>query len=114
LISRATKEFSAAQRLGRPGTPADQAWIESMFGHIKAGWPHLETIRDPALLAEELDRVGHDCNHIRLLRTVSWAVLVRRLVAGVRGGVRVWRRCRWGRSWVWVGGGARGLGVVVG
>ncbi|MEW1842212.1 hypothetical protein AB0392_30080 [Nonomuraea angiospora] len=24
-----------AQHFGRPGTPDDQAWIESLFGHIK-------------------------------------------------------------------------------
>ena len=37
-----------AQHFGRPGTPTDQAWIESLFSHIKADWPHLDAIRDPA------------------------------------------------------------------
>ena len=35
--------------------PADQAWIESLFGHVKAEHPQLETIRDPAAL-ETADR----------------------------------------------------------
>jgi transposase InsO family protein len=40
-----TREFMAmfaiAQPFGRPGTPTDQAWIESFFGHIKNEFPHL-------------------------------------------------------------------------
>ena len=32
----------------------DQAWIESLFSHIKADWPHLDQIRDPAVLRAEL------------------------------------------------------------
>ena len=33
-----------ASRFGRPGTPTDQAWIETLFGHVKTEWPHLEKI----------------------------------------------------------------------
>ena len=55
MTSDATKEFFAglaiAQRFGRPGTPTDQAWIESLFGHVKAENPELERITDPAVLA---------------------------------------------------------------
>jgi transposase InsO family protein len=40
MTSLATREFFAglaiAQRLGPPHTPSDQAWIESLFGHVKA------------------------------------------------------------------------------
>ena len=58
MISGTTREFMAlhalAMHTGRPGTPTDQAHIESFFGHIKADWPHLEKIRDPAVLATEL------------------------------------------------------------
>ncbi len=43
-----------AQHFARPGTPTDQAWIESLFSHIKADWPHLDSIRDPAVLRAEL------------------------------------------------------------
>jgi putative transposase len=25
-----------AQHFGRPGTPTEQAWVESLFSHIKA------------------------------------------------------------------------------
>jgi transposase InsO family protein len=62
MRSHSTKEFMAAcaimQRFGRPGTPTDQAWIESLFGHVKAEWPHLEKIRHPGELELELDRAG--------------------------------------------------------
>ena len=38
-----TREFlalcSIAARFGRPGTPTDQAWIETLFGHIKTNGP---------------------------------------------------------------------------
>ncbi len=54
------------QRFGRPGTPTDQAWIESLFGHVKADWPHLEKIRDPGELAAELDRARAEYNTVRL------------------------------------------------
>ena len=68
--SHSTREFMAAcaimQRFGRPGTPTDQAWIESLFGHVKTDWPHLEKIRDPGELTRELDRARHDYNTIRL------------------------------------------------
>ncbi|MEX1092002.1 MAG: DDE-type integrase/transposase/recombinase, partial [Acidimicrobiia bacterium] len=44
-----TRQFMAlmaiAQHHGRPGTPTDQAHIESFFGHLKGDWPHLSDIR---------------------------------------------------------------------
>ncbi|MGH9061974.1 MAG: integrase core domain-containing protein, partial [Acidimicrobiales bacterium] len=55
-----------AQHFGRPGTPTDQAWIESLFSHIKADWPHLDRIRDPEVLRAELAVVRHDYNTVRL------------------------------------------------
>ncbi len=69
--SQATREFFAAlavaaQRLGRPGAPTDQAWIESLFGHLKTEWPHLEAITDPATLTAELNRIRDDYNQTRL------------------------------------------------
>jgi putative transposase len=43
MTSGSTREFMALcaihQHFGRPGTPTDQAWIESLFGHVKAEWP---------------------------------------------------------------------------
>jgi putative transposase len=57
MTSGSTREFMAmcaiAQHFGRPGTPTDQAWIESLFSHIKADWPHLDAICDPAVLRSE-------------------------------------------------------------
>jgi len=70
MRSHTTREFMAAcaimQRFGRPGTPTDQAWVESLFGHVKGDWPHLEKIRDPAQLAVELEAVRVEYNTVRL------------------------------------------------
>jgi putative transposase len=70
MRSHSTREFLAgmaiATRFGRPGTPTDQAWIETLFGHIKGEWPHLERIRDPGTLDAELDRVRPQYNGLRL------------------------------------------------
>ena len=65
-----TREFMAmcaiAQHFGRPGTPTDQAWIESLFSHVKADWPHLDRIHDPEVLRAELAVVRHQYNTVRL------------------------------------------------
>jgi transposase InsO family protein len=70
MRSHSTREFLAgvaiAQQFGRPHTPNDQAWIESLFGHVKTEWPHLEKIRDPGGLATELDHVRGEYNTVRL------------------------------------------------
>jgi putative transposase len=48
MTSGSTREFLApcaiAQHFGRPHTPTDQAWIESLNGHLKAEYPHLLAI----------------------------------------------------------------------
>ncbi|MCA1698732.1 MAG: integrase core domain-containing protein [Actinobacteria bacterium] len=70
MTSGSTREFMAmcaiAQHFGRPGTPTDQAWIESLFSHIKADWPHLDAIKDPAVLRAELELVRVEYNTARL------------------------------------------------
>jgi putative transposase len=70
MRSGSTREFMAlcaiAQHFGRPGTPTDQAWIESLFGHVKAEWPHLDMIEDPAVLRAELEIVRVEFNTVRL------------------------------------------------
>ncbi len=70
MTSGSTREFMAmcaiAQHFGRPGTPTDQAWIESLFSHVKADWPHLDRIRDPELLRAELADVRRQYNTVRL------------------------------------------------
>lgn len=72
----ATKAFMApcsiAQHFGRPGVPTDQAPIESFFGHVKAEWPHLETITDPEILRAELERVRIEYNTIRLHAAIGY------------------------------------------
>jgi transposase InsO family protein len=70
MTSGSTREFMALcaihQHFGRPGTPTDQAWIESLFGHVKAEWPHLAKIGDPAVLRAELAVVRERYNGVRL------------------------------------------------
>jgi putative transposase len=70
MTSHSTREFLAgmaiACRFGRPGVPNDQAWIESLFGHVKGEWPHLEKIRDAGTLVAALDRVRPEYNGVRL------------------------------------------------
>jgi putative transposase len=70
MTSGSTREFMALcaihQHFGRPGTPTDQAWIESLFGHVKAEWPHLLRIDDPATLRAELAVVRERYNGVRL------------------------------------------------
>lgn len=70
MTSGSTREFMAmcaiAQHFGRPGTPTDQAWIESLFSHIKADWSHLDRIRDPDILRAELAVVRDEYNTVRL------------------------------------------------
>ena len=70
MRSDSTRTFMAlvsiGQHFGRPSTPTDQAWIEMLWGHIKAENPHLLTITDPAILAVELERVRLEYNNVRL------------------------------------------------
>jgi transposase InsO family protein len=70
MRSHSTREFMAAfaiaQHFGRPHTPTDQAWIETLFGHVKGEWPHLEAIRDPGEFEAELTRVRREYNTVRL------------------------------------------------
>lgn len=70
MTSGSTREFMALcaihQHFGRPGTPTDQAWIESFFGHLKYEFPHLLKIADPGVLRAELDVIRTDYNGVRL------------------------------------------------
>jgi putative transposase len=70
MRSCSTREFLAgvaiAQQFGRPGTPQDQAWIETLFGHVKGESPHLEKITDPGELEAELTLVQAEYNAVRL------------------------------------------------
>ena len=65
-----TRQFMAlmtiAQHHGRPGTPTDQAHVESFFGHLKGDWPHLTGLHDPDALDAELARIRRDYNTVRL------------------------------------------------
>lgn len=70
MTSGSTREFMAlcaiAQHFGRPGTPTDQAWIESLFGHLKVEQPHLLAIEEPAELRAELAVQQVHYNTVRL------------------------------------------------
>jgi putative transposase len=76
MTARDTRAFMAlmaiSQHHGRRHTPTDQAWIETLFGHIKGEWPHLETITDPALLEAELARVRTEYNTVRLHEAIGY------------------------------------------
>jgi putative transposase len=76
MTSCSTREFMAmcaiAQHFGRPGTPTDQAWIESLVSHVKADWPHLDRIKDPELLRAELASVRHEYNTVRLHARIAY------------------------------------------
>ena len=76
MTARTTREFLAlcaiAARFGRPGTPTDQAWIESLFGHVKTEWPHLEAITDAADLRAELGIARTDYNGRRLHASLGY------------------------------------------
>lgn len=76
MRSHTTREFLAgvhiAQHFGRPHTPTDQAWIETLFGHVKGEWPHLEKITDPGDLAAELDHVREEYNTVRLHASIGY------------------------------------------
>jgi putative transposase len=71
-----TRAFMAlmtiAQHHGRPGTPTDQAHVESFFSHLKGEWPHLTEIRDPGALDAELARVRAEYNTVRLHAAIGY------------------------------------------
>jgi putative transposase len=71
-----TRQFMAlmaiAQHHGRPGTPTDQAHIESFFSHLKGDWPHLTGLTDPAALDAELARIRTEYNTVRLHASIGY------------------------------------------
>ncbi len=76
MIANNTRKFMAlvaiAQHFGRPSTPTDQSWIESLNGTIKMDYPHLLAITDPATLRAELDVTQVDYNTTRLHSGVGY------------------------------------------
>jgi transposase InsO family protein len=71
-----TRQFMAlmaiVQHHGRPGTPTDQAHVESFFSHLKGDWPTLTEIRDPAALDSELARIRGEYNTVRLHASIGY------------------------------------------
>ncbi|MGP3959995.1 transposase [Nonomuraea sp. 3N208] len=76
MTSSATRIFMAgariAQHFGRPGAPNDQAWIESLFGHVKDEHPHLDNITDLGELEAELDAIRTFYNEVRLHEGIGY------------------------------------------
>lgn len=76
MTSGSTREFMAicaiAQHFGRPGTPTDQAWIESFFGQLKREHPHLLLIDDVAVLRAELEVRREHYNRVRLHEGIGY------------------------------------------
>ena len=64
--------MTIAQHHGRPGTPTDQAHVESFFSHLKGDWPHLTSLADPAALDAELARIRGDYNTVRLHAAIGY------------------------------------------
>jgi transposase InsO family protein len=71
-----TRQFMAlmaiTQHHGRPGTPTDQAHIESFFSHVKGEWPLLTAITDPAVLDAEFNRIRDEYNKVRLHAAIGY------------------------------------------
>jgi putative transposase len=71
-----TRQFMAlmaiAQHHGRPGTPTDQAHVESFFSHLKGDWPHLTSITNPSALDAELARIRGQYNTVRLHAAIGY------------------------------------------
>ena len=76
MTSGSTREFMAlhaiATHYGRPGTPTDQAHIESLFGHIKNEWPYLCALQDPGRPLRE-PSVREQYNRVRLHAGIGYA-----------------------------------------
>jgi putative transposase len=76
MRSDETRAFMAlvtiGQHFGRPSTPTDQAWIETLWGHVKAENPHLLAISEPDVLAAELDRTRRHYNSTRLHEAIGY------------------------------------------
>ena len=76
MRSDETRAFMAlvtiGQHFGRPSTPTDQAWIETLWGHVKAENPHLLAITEPDVLAAELDRARRHYNSTRLHEAIGY------------------------------------------
>ena len=76
MRSHSTREFLAgvaiAQQSGRPHTPWDQAWTETLSGHVKGERPHLEKITGPRGLDAGLDRARLEYNTVRLHAAIGY------------------------------------------
>ena len=76
MTSGSTRQFMAlcaiAGALRTAAHPTDQAWIETLFGHIKAEWHHLDCIDDSAVLRAELERVRNHYNTVRLHEAIGY------------------------------------------
>jgi Integrase core domain len=92
MRSGSTREFLAlcaiAQHFGRPGTPTDQAWIESLNGHLKAEYPHLLAIEDPATLRAELAVTRVHYNTVRLHAGIGYVIPTTNTPASARRSAR--------------------------
>lgn len=57
---------------GRPGTPTDQAWIETQFGHLKEEFPYLDSIAEVEELRRELVLRRSHYNTVRLHQGIGY------------------------------------------
>src|SRR5688572_23255328 len=61
-----------ARHFGRPGTPNDQAWVESFCGQLKGEDPHLDKITDAGDLEAELENRSHFYHKVRLHESIGY------------------------------------------
>jgi putative transposase len=77
MRSVTTWEFMAGAAIdwqsGRPHTPQDQAWTETLSGHVKGEWPHLEKNRGPGEPGAGLDHARAEYNTVRLHASTGYA-----------------------------------------
>ena len=75
MTAHDTRQFMALMMIahhGRPGTPTDQAHVESFFSHLKGDWPQLTETRDPGALDAELARIRDEYNTVGLHAAIGY------------------------------------------
>jgi len=86
--------MAITQHHGRPGTPTDQAHVESFFSHfshlkVKGDWPHLTSISHPAALDSGLARIRTEYNSVRLHAAIGYVTPTTSITAANQRSARV-------------------------
>ncbi len=73
-----------ATHYGRPGTPTDQAWIESLFGHFKASSPTSRRSSTSMCSGPNLRSVGSITTRLRFHADMDMSPLPKNTAAKAR------------------------------